>query len=121
MYFQEPLPYEYYETTVKAIRKKVELIRVCKWNRKRAPNTKLPLVLTGDNLMCLIPNFPKTKTFVFKVSSSSYRAPQFVKEDQDEIEIVPDPSTANIKFPATYSGNYLIYSTRSLGIFCNIS
>ena len=69
MYFQEPLPYEYYETTVKAIRKKVDLIRVCKWNRKRAPNTKLPLVLTGDNLMCLIPNFPKTKTFVFKVYS----------------------------------------------------
>ena len=95
MYFQEPLPYEYYETTVKAIRKKVELIRVCKWNRKRAPNTRLPLILTGNNLMCLIPNFPETKTFVFKESSSSNGAPEFVKEDQNEIEIVRDPSTTN--------------------------
>ena len=103
MYFQEPLPYEYYETRVKAIRKKVKLIKVCKWNRKRVQNTILPLIFTGDNLMCLIPNFPKTKTFVFKDSSSSNRAPEFVKEDQDEVEIVPDPSTANPILG--YSGN----------------
>ena len=107
MYFQEPLSFEYYETRVKAIRKKVKLIRVCKWNRKRAPNSRLPLILTGNNLMCLIPNFPETKTFVFKESSSSSSAQTFVKEDQDDIEIVPDPSTANHEFPMnlTYSGN----------------
>ena len=107
MYFQEPLSYEYYETRVKAIRKKVKLIRVCKWNRKRAPNSRLPLILTGNNLMCLIPNFPETKTFILKDSSSSYRAQGFVKEDQDEIEIVSDPSTTNHKYPmnVTYSGN----------------
>ena len=107
MHFQEPLSYAYYETRVKAIRKKIELARVCKWNRKRIQYTKLPLILTGNNLMCLIPNFPETKTFVFKESSSSSSAQTFVKEDQDDIEIVPDPSTANQEFPMnlTYSGN----------------
>ena len=95
MCFQEPLTYEYIETRVKAYRKKDELLRVCKWNRKRI----------SFKMMCLLPNFPETKTFVFKESSSSNTAQEFVREDQDEIEIVPDPSTANIKFPATYSGN----------------
>ena len=95
MYFQDSLPYEYYETRVKAIRKKVELLRVCKWNPA--------LILTGKNLMCLLPNFPETKTFVLKDASSSNRAQEFVKEDQDDIEIVPDPPAAN--HDLGYSGN----------------
>ena len=52
-------------------------------------------------MMCLLPNFPETKTFVFKESSSSNTAQEFVRED--EIEIVHDPSEANPILG--YSGN----------------
>ena len=53
--------------------------------------------------MCLLPNFPETKTFVLKDASSSNRAQEFVKEDQDDIEIVPDPPATN--HDLGYSGN----------------
>ena len=49
------------------------------------------MIRQGQNLMCVLPNFPETKTFIFKDLSSSNRAQSFVKDDQDDIEIVPDP------------------------------
>ena len=58
------------------------------------------------NLVCLVPNFPETKTYVFKDLSPSTRVEAFLKEDQDQIDIVPDSSIKDPKYG--YSGNALL-------------